>query len=290
MTLRRRVRAAAWLWAWELAGAAVIAGPVHAWARSEWGTHPDGDATLFRAGGHALLSWLDDGSVALPIVLRASLVALVVVWLTGPLATGTSVAALVLDEDGRPPALLRALRAALGAFVPLVMVGVATAAFEGIVLAAGGFAAAGLDRLLQAPLGDARAFNLHLVPIVLFAIVAAMVGVVGDLARADVARGAILDEGPLGAARRVGRGVAAALRTARGSVVRTTLAWGWRAALALLLLYGGAVSSDLIGGRGAGGLALVALVVVHQLVMAGRVVLRLSWLDYTLARVTPVDP
>src|SRR5690606_3936791 len=47
---RRRPVATLLVYFWELAWALLVAAPVHAWARRSWGTHPDGDAVLFRPG------------------------------------------------------------------------------------------------------------------------------------------------------------------------------------------------------------------------------------------------
>ena len=101
---RRRPRAILFVWLWELVCALVIATPVHAWARAVWGAHPDGDAVLFRPGGHALLTWLADAGPALGIVVRTTFLLLIVLGILGQIVTGTLVALLAPGTGARGPA------------------------------------------------------------------------------------------------------------------------------------------------------------------------------------------
>ncbi|MDF2697380.1 MAG: hypothetical protein K0S65_5763, partial [Labilithrix sp.] len=69
---RRRPGMVLFVWAWELVCAFFIATPVHAFAKAVWGSHPDGDAVVFRPGGRSLLTWLGDEGPALAVVLRTT--------------------------------------------------------------------------------------------------------------------------------------------------------------------------------------------------------------------------
>lgn len=280
---RRRPRAVFFVWAWELACAVFIATPIHAWAVRALGTHPDGDAVIFRPGGHALLSWLGDDTPALAIVIRTTFLAILIFGVLGQIVTGALVASLATGtgkEDNAPPASF-ALRVGGAAFFPLMGISVVTGAIEGFILGIGLFASSAADHALQASLGDARAFTVRLVVLALFVVATLMAGVVGDLGRVAIARDIAADpDRQFAVGRRLRQGVVTAIRTARTSVGRATIAWGWRAALSVALIYAGAVAGDLVGGRGGG--ALWLLFGVHQLVILTRAGLRASWLANAL--------
>lgn len=284
---RRRPRAILLVWTWELAGAYLVATPIHAWARKVWGAHPDGDAVLFRPGGHALLSWLGDEGAALAVVLRTAIVTIAALGILGQLVTGALVASLAtgIGDRGRPAPTSFALRAGAGSFFPLLGIGVLAGAIEGAVLGVGLFASSALDHALQPRLGDARAFTARLALLALFVVATLAIGVVADLARVTVARD-IAGELTRPAAPRAAMlahmraGVVAAVTTARRALGRASLAWGWRAAASMALIYAGAVAGDLTGERGGG--ALWLLFAFHQLVVLARAGLRASWLANAL--------
>jgi hypothetical protein len=73
---RRRPGAVVLVFLWELAWALVVATPVHAWATSAWGAHPDGDAVLWLPGGRDLLVWLGQEDAALGVVADLARVAI----------------------------------------------------------------------------------------------------------------------------------------------------------------------------------------------------------------------
>jgi hypothetical protein len=274
-----------WLWAWELVTALVIATPIHTWARAAWGSHPDGDAPLFRPGGHSLISWLDAPSPALPIVVRTTLLLVLVTLVLSPLVTGAVVAGLVTDEDdGRPARLGRALRTALPSILPLGLLGALALAFQIVLVGLGIAAAAGTESALHESLGDATAFALAIGVFVLFFALVLVIGVVADLARVIIVRGRVAAPAPSAIAR-LRDGLQAALRTsgrARGRGLASALAsWGWRAAIAFLLLLAGAAASDVAGDRGGG--ALFGLFALHQVVMLARAGRRTSWLKAAIA-------
>jgi hypothetical protein len=283
---RKRPRAVLVACMWELACGLFIATPVHAWARSTWGGHPDGDAVFFRPGGHALLSWLGERGAALPIVVKTSFVTMLGLAVLGQIVTVLLVASLATaDDEGRPLPLAASLRTGVAAFVPMLGIGVLAAVSEGFVLGLGLLAGAGLEHALQESIGDARAFTVQAVVVSLFAIAMSVVGVLADFARVAVARDAAMGEPGVKAGRRMRTGLGAALRATRRSLVRGSLAWAWRAALGFLLVYVGARAGDVAGG--AGGIALWALFALHQVIVLARTALRASWLANALRLVLP---
>ncbi len=279
---RRRPRAILFVWLWELVCALVIATPVHAWARAVWGAHPDGDAVLFRPGGHALLTWLADAGPALGIVVRTTFLLLVVLGILGQIVTGTLVAFLATGtgDRGRAPPAAFALRAGAASFFPLLGIGLLFGALEGFLLGVGFFASSSIDHALQLRLGDASAFTARLVVLAIFTVGALVVGVVADLARVSIVRDVAISETPVPMRSAMRDGIVSATTTARHALGRASLAWGWRAALSLALVYAGAVAGDLVGGRGGG--ALWLLFFVHQLIVLVRAALRASWLANAL--------
>ena len=279
---RRRPRAILVVWVWELACALLLATPVHAWGKNVWGAHPDGDAVLFRPGGHELLTWLADEGPPLAIVVRTTFLLLVVFGVLGQIVTGTLVAFLTTGTGKRaaaPPASF-ALRAGAASFFPLLGIGLVFGALEAFILGIGLFASSATDHALQAPLGDARAFTGRLVVLALFLAVTLVTGVIADLARVTIARDVAVGGRPLSMRRALRDGIGSAMTTARWAIGRASLAWGWRATLSLALVWAGAVAGDLVGDRGGG--ALWLLFAFHQLVVLARAALRASWLANAL--------
>jgi hypothetical protein len=308
---RRRPLAIAFVFLAEVAWALLLATPTHAWARHAWGGHPDGDAVLFTgasrasAGGRALLVWLGQEDAGLSITARTTIVLLAVGAVLMQLPLGALVASLAFgrepeaDVDAseaserRAPRSLRlveAWRVAAASFLPLAALLALGAVVSVLVLTLGGLAASVVDHALADSLGDARAFTVRLVVLGLFAALAALAGIVVDLARVAVVR-----ETGIAAARGASapawsvmlRGGRAALVTARRSLGKAALGWTGRIVVAVALVAIGYVASDVLGGRG--GTALTALFVVHQGVILGRVALRASWLARALSLVAPVQ-
>jgi hypothetical protein len=282
---RRRPRAVLLVWAWELACAFFIAIPVHAWARRVWGTHPDGDAVLFRPGGHALLTWLGDDGPALSIVVRTSIAAFIVFGILGQLIAGTLIASLATGRGkiGLATKTSFALRAGASAFFPMIGIGMIALATQGLVVGIGAIVSSSVDHALVESMGDARAFTARLVVFSVFAIALGVIGVVADLVRVAVGRAAACATGgtPGGEMREA---VVSAFRAARHAIGRATLAWGWRAAIALGLIYAGALAGDAVAGRG--GAMLWLLFGFHQLVILVRAGLRASWFANALRLVS----
>jgi hypothetical protein len=83
------------------------------------------------------------------------------------------------------------------------------------------------------------------------------------------------------------RGVSVALRTSRRALGQASLAWVARAAAGAALIAIGYLATQSLGGHG--GVALVALFMLHQGIVLGRVALRASWLARALALVSRVQ-
>jgi hypothetical protein len=314
MRARKRPLAVATMFVAELAWALVVATPAHEWAARAWGSHPAGDAVLFDRGGRDLLMWLFQEDAGLPVTARTTLVLLVIgavllqvpfAALVASLAFGREVvparrASPAAGDDGAkapsPAPAVRSLRTVtaltigVGAWLPLAALLAFAAVTSVIVLSLGGIVASLVGEALTASLGDARAFTVRLVVFALFAAVAALLGVMVDLARAAVVR-------EVGIAAAAGasapgwstmlRGLRTAMTTARRSLGGATLGWAGRAIVGLALVAIGYVAANTLGGRG--GLALSGLVIVHQAVVLGRVALRASWMARALALVAPVQ-
>lgn len=279
---RRRPRALFFVWAFELLCAYVIATPIHAWAKAALGARPDGDAAIFRPGGHVLLSWLGEEGPALGIVLRTTFLLLFVFGVLGQIVTGMLVTSLAtgVGERGRAPGTGFALRAGAASFFPLLGVGFLTGALQVFILGMGLLTSSAVDNALTPSAGDARAFTARLVVLALFVVVVLVLGVVGDLARAVVVRNVAAASATLGSTRLRLREAAVRVAGARRALGRATLAWGWRAVISLALIWVGARAGDLVAGRDGG--ALWLLFAVHQLIILARAGLRASWLANAL--------
>ncbi len=295
---RRRPFAILSVYLAELAWALLVATPVHAWARRVWGAHPDGDAVLWMPDGRDLLVWFGQEDAALGIVSRVVMVLIVVSAIAMQVPLGALIASLAFERGGeagavdarRSPRWQAALRVGIGAFMPLAGVLVLGSIAAVIVLGLGGLAAGAIDHGLAERLGDARSFQLRIVTLALFGLVAAGIGVIIDLARAAIARDvglAVVKGTSASGWRTLVRGLRVAFTIARRRIGAATLAWGWRALLSLGLIALGAAASQALGGKGGG--TLVLLWLTHQAIILSRVALRASWLARALAFVAPVQ-
>jgi hypothetical protein len=306
---RKRPVAIASMFVAELAWALVVATPVHAWARHAWGSHPAGDSVLWLPGGRDLLMWLGQEDAGASVTARTMIVLLALGAVLMQLPLGALLASLAFGRetadapeadapaDAAPPApVVRSLRqvsawkVGVGAWLPLAGLLAFAVVLAIIVLSLGGIVASLVEHAVTDSLGDARAFTVKLVVLAVFGVLAAVLGVVVDLARAAVVRevGLATSSGTTAPGFNVMlRGVRTALGTARRSLRRATLGWASRAFVGVALVAIGYVAANVLGGRG--GSALTGLFIVHQGVVVGRVALRASWLARALALVAPVQ-
>jgi hypothetical protein len=280
---RKRIRAIVLVWAFEFVCAFLIASPIQAWASSVWGGHPDGDAVLFRPGGHALLTWLGEDSPVLPIITKTTLLSILLFAVVGQIISAAAIASLATeDEEGKPTTISRSLRVGVSQFWAFFVIGILVNALEGFLLGIGLFVSSGLDHAF-ASAGDARAFTVRLVVLGFFVLLVLAAGVVADLARAAIVRAGAADETTT-TGQRLRDGLRLAAQTAtkgRGrGLAKAMLAWGWRAAIGLILIYVGSIAGDLTGERAGG--ALWLLFFVHQGILFARAALRTSWLANAL--------
>jgi hypothetical protein len=277
----------------ELFWALLVATPVHAWARSTWGAHPDGDAVLWRAGARELMAWVNDASGALPIVSRTVVVLLVVGAVAMQMPLGAMLTALGFAEpkhDASPPRRLRfrtAMQTATRAFLPLCALWLLHALCTIVTLVIGVVAANAVGKALTHSLGDAHAFMATVVVFCLFALVASLLGVTTDLARASLV-GTLArltaNERPRSAWKLALAAARNAIDVTRRKAVGTTLGWSGRTLAGLALVGLGALVSHALGGRA--GASLILLGVVHQAIVFARVALRASWLARALSFVS----
>lgn len=279
----RRPGAIFLVWAFELVSAVLIASPLQAWASSVWGGHPDGDAVLFRPGGHALLTWLGEDSPVLPIITRTTLLSLLAFAVLGQIVSAAAIASLTTEDgEGKPIGVGLSLRMGLSQFAAFFVLGALVNALEGFLLGVGLFVSSGLDHAFQSG-SDARGFTVRVVTLGLFVLLTLAAGVVFDLARVAVVRAGAQDE-TLTTGQRLREGLRLAARTAFAEKGRglgqAMLAWGWRTVIGLALVYVGSIAGDLTGERGGG--ALWLLFFVHQGILLARAALRTSWLANAL--------
>jgi hypothetical protein len=293
---RRRPVAIVTVYIAELAWGLLVATPVHAWARHVWGQHPDGDAVLFVPGAHDLMTWLGQTDGALSVSLRTTIVLLAIGAVLMQLPLGMLIASLAFGRESSDPERPRvralpmqaAFQIGITTFMPLAGLLALGGVVTILLVVIGGVLSAFVSSALAQPFGDARAFMAQVAVLGLFALLAAVLGVIFDLARVAIVRDAGI-AGKQGAPslRIMLRGLGTALIASRRSFGRALLAWTTRAIVFLALLAIGYVASDVYGGRG--GAVLVLLFVVHQAIVLGRVALRASWLARALALVIPAQ-
>lgn len=274
---RRRPAAIVGVWLFEAAIALMIAWPITRAVASSYADRPDGDAPLFADGGDALVAWLSDQRAAMASIaatISMGVFAALVLGIVPLIMLLTSLAYTTQDlRAPRPPHLLPYV--ARG-FWPMLGVLGASALVQALLGGIGiGLASWACDHF-DDRLGEARAGQLWIAIVVIFAAAVAVVGVVADLARASVVR--------------YRHGFFAAVRSGFSAFKKQKAvlvwSWAWRALVGVSLLAGSALVSARLGGRP--GVALAALAGLHQLIVLFRVALRTSWLARAL-RAVDVD-
>lgn len=275
---RERPRAIILVYLWELAWALLVAAPLHAWAKRSWGAHPDGDAVLFRAGARELSAWVGSADEAGSVVVRMTFLLLLVGTIIGQVPLAALVAALI-----RRIRATQALSIGVRAWIPLIGVLVLATFVELLVVGGGMFAATAADHALRDRMGDARAFGVRLAVLAFFFLVAALVGIVADLARVSVARD-VAEQDP-DAEPRSGLAVLRsslriAFSTMRHRFGSAFMGWTWRTVVGAMLLGLAWTIGSMVGGRG--GIVLLLLFLLHQGIVFVRTALRASWLAHAL--------
>jgi hypothetical protein len=159
-----------------------------------------------------------------------------------------------------------AVQAGVVAFFPFAILLAVTLVLQGSLVVSASTIAGLAKEGFSPTLGDVGGDLTGIATLVLGLLLAALVGVTQDVARATVVR--------------YGFGAGDALRFAVRTVAPAPVAlfwsWGWRALASLVPVGFGAAFAERIGGRG--GKALVAMFAIHQAVIVARVALRASWL------------
>ncbi len=274
---RRRPVAIVGVWLFEAALSLVISWPITRAVASSFADRPDGDAPLFADGGDALVTWLSTQTAAL-----ASIAAVFSMTVFAGVILGTVPLIMVLasltytTQDLRAPRPPHLAPFVARGFWPMLGVlgasSLAQALFGGLGIALSSWVS---DHFSER-LGEARAGQLWIALVVTFALGVAVIGVVGDLARASIVR--------------FRAGFYTSMRSGLKAFNKHKLvlfwSWAWRAIVGVMLLGGSALASARLGGRP--GVALLALAILHQLVVLVRVAIRTSWLARAL-RAVDVD-
>lgn len=281
ISARTRPRAVVLVYAIELVWALLIAAPVHAWARRVYGTHPDGDAVLWAPGGRELLGWLGGLDAAFGVTMRTSILLLVIGAVVSQVLTGALLVSLGTERPGRRAIRARtALAEGINLWLPMTCVLIVASAVGLALLGAGVGLGLALDRALIPSFGDATAFKIGFGLAASSLLLACLTGVYFDLVRAAIAREATVDRAALTAASRLWSGFKRGAKVGVRSYVSALREWSWRAAASFTLLGVGWLASSALGGKG--GFAVVALFVVHQAIVMGRIALRASYFARTL--------
>jgi hypothetical protein len=279
MRARRRPGAVAGTWAWQSALALMASWPAVGLVRAAYGRSPSGDAALWEAGSLPLLGLLSRESNGV----RAATGAAVVVLIAGAIAGLVPLAAMMFSigsagPDGRGIGAARALGQGVRVFRPLGILLVAVTFTQALAVAAAIFFGQLVEAWTHRSLGEARSQALGIAVGATLAPCVVVLGVMHDLARAAVVR---RDLKPFQA-------LVAGTRLLRAAPLALTWSWAWRALAALAPVAAVAALADRIGGRG--GLALVVLAALHQLVVVARVAFRASWLAKALRTVDAAAP
>ncbi|WP_394849086.1 hypothetical protein LZC95_16750 [Pendulispora brunnea] len=262
------------MWAWEAVWAFAIAWPIGRMAARAYGTHPDGDGVLFRAGALELADFLMHGQRALPAVVGHMTVLVPAALVLGLLPLAALMASMMhATRDRRAPRLRQLWPHVLGSFTPmaglLVLSAIAIVTSAAAVMALG-TAVAGTYAEGHHVGGEPRADMLGLGVTAVGLLVPCFVGILHDMARAAVVRFRA----------KTGRAIVLAWKAMALHPVGECWSYVWRALVSWGLVALGALVAARLGGRP--GVALVALFVVHQAIVLSRVALRASWLARAL--------
>jgi len=267
MRARRCVVPVVALWAWDAALGAALAWPFVSIVRGAYGEHPRGDAVLWDPGSLPLLDLLLRRLPALGSLLAHSAVVTIFALVLGLVPCAAMMVCLAFaTRDKKTPRLRRAMPLAAVALGPFALLLFLTLVLQGSIVAATATAASLADQGFSPKYGEVAAQAIALALLAAGVLATAFAGLVQDAARATVIRF------------RVGAGTAlrAALMTVRRAPLTLFWSWTWRSSASMVPVAFGALLAGRVGGRG--GVALVALFVIHQLVIAVRAALRASWL------------
>jgi hypothetical protein len=273
---RRCPRALAATWAWQAALGLLVAWPAASLVGRTFGGDPRADAALWDAGGHPLLVLLTRHAQAVRAQVALASIVLVFVAVAGSFPTGALMAAMLDATRARwRAASAYAFARAVRAFPALTTLLVLAVAAQGAVAGAAWIAVKVADLYVRGVLTERAADSIEVFVAIAFAPLVVALAVLHDLSRAAAVRFRV------GAIRAAMLGVV----TLRRVPWSTLWGWSWRQGASLATLLGASAAAGALGGRG--GLALVALAIVHQATIAVRIAFRASWLARALRTVAP---
>lgn len=269
-----RTRAIALLWACQGILALVAAWPAATMVRAAFGGDPDGEAILFRPGGHALLMFLAREADGVQGALAGATVVLVVGAAASILPTGMLLFSLEGSLNARTPSSLKATVApAVRSFTALAVLFVGFGLAQALVLGVGAFVAPVVANLTERGAGEARSQEIAAVAVAVLALGAGYLAILHDVACAALAR----------RHRTALAALAASLATFQAHPFLLAWAWAWRGALSWGPLVAITFAPRLGERRGA--IAFVLLVFLHQAAVLVRIALRASWLTVAIRTV-----
>jgi len=268
------------VWAWEVAWAFGIAWPLTRAVAHAYGSHPDGDGVLFRAGSLELGDFLMNGfrmGYAGPALASHLTILLPAALVLGLLPLAALMASMAHATRDRHAPRLRQLWPYVGSsFWPmailLVVAGLAIAGLGAGAIALGSAIASSYAGGTHAG-GEPRASWLGVCVAAIGLLLPCFVGIMHDMARAAIVRFRVTAV----------RSVVLAWKTIARHPVRECWSYLWRAGVSLALVALGALVATRLGGRP--GVALFTVFVMHQLIVLSRVALRASWLANALRSV-----
>jgi len=274
MRARRRPLAIVAVWGWQTIVAALVALPTAAAVASSYGRHPSGDAPLWQPGGLPLIDLLADGSGAVRETLVLAALLVFVAGIVDLVPLGALVASVgYVTRDRRSPPMSAAIARATAAFPTFAALFAMASLAEGALVGGAILVSTHLAALTLAKLGEARSDQIAWLAALAILGLAAVVGVLHDLARAAAVRFRV----------RAFRAWGLALNSFTRAPAAVLWSWAWRGLAGWVPVATAALVATRYGGRGGG--PLVALFVVHQLVLVARVAFRASWLAAALRAV-----
>jgi hypothetical protein len=271
---RRHPWALAGLWGWQTVLAVGVSWPATSLVRAVYGSGPRGDATLWDAGGHAMLDFLWHGARGITPVAATGEFVLIVGAVAGLMPMAAAMFAMAYATRDSPAAgFVRSVAGALRAMPSLLLLLVVVGLMQAIAAGIGFVLAETVEAWAHTGLGEARAQRMGIGVGLVFVALVSGLGVMHDLARAVVVRSrtSALRALVLGA------------QTFGRAPLPIWWSWAWRALLSLAPVLAAAALAARIGGRG--GVALLLLAFLHQGVVLSRVALRASWLAEALRSV-----
>jgi hypothetical protein len=256
---RRHPAAIAGLYAWQSALALLVAGPAASLVGGAYANDPRGDGPLFAPGSRALLDFLWHEQHGIRAVSAFGQSMLVVAAVAGLVPMGATLVALAHGTpDGQRAGFARSLARGLRAFPALFALLVALALVM-LVLGFLGFAVSDVvEAWCHKAWGEAFAQTVAAVAVVPVLLLASVVVVLVDMARAAVARFEAS----------AGRALAYGLVALQAAPLALWWSWAWRWVVSLV-----PVAAALLLHQA----PLLVLVLIHQAAVLARVTLRASW-------------